>query len=227
MTRSDRVLGLDGCSGGWVVAVVERSKLVGVEFYKSVACALKAHEEHRVCAMDIPIGLTDTGHRCTDTKAREMLGERRSSVFNALPKVALRDDITREEASEEAKKLKGPGISPFTWGLAPKTREVARLSPDPRRHEVHPEVSFHAMAGQHNRTVRHSKKTWNGLNERLSLLTTHGLRIPDRVNAGKRSHRDVGIDDVVDAVACAWSARRIAEGSACWLGSEDEARIWY
>ena len=75
---------------------------------------------------------------------------------------------------------------------------------DNRVYEVHPEVSFVALAGQH---LEVSKKQWNGHNARRALLAAHGILIPDDLgNTGT-----VGADDVLDAAAAAWSAHRIAE----------------
>lgn len=45
---------------------------------------------------------------------------------------------------------------------------------------------------------------------RLRLLRRHGIALPPSLGAAD----PVGIDDVIDAAAAAWSARRIHEGSA-------------
>ena len=86
--------------------------------------------------------------------------------------------------------------------------EIAAIAgSDDRVVEVHPEVSFTMMGGQH---LTASKKTWNGLQERRRLLASVGIVLPDA------SEALVGIvsDDVVDAAAAAWSALRVADGTA-------------
>ncbi len=101
------------------------------------------------------------------------------------------------------------------------------MRPGDRIYEVHPEVSFCALAGAH---LQHSKKTWNGLMVRRSLLREAGTLLPDDL-------LDVGCipaDDVLDAAVAAWSALRIAHGEAKTLPSEPEidergraVAIWY
>jgi predicted RNase H-like nuclease len=88
---------------------------------------------------------------------------------------------------------------------------------------VHPEVSFAAML---RRPLRYSKRTWDGFKERSRILRAAGLEIPDRLQGLGRA----SVDDVLDAIAAAWSATRIAAGSAQTLPAdpaEGEPRIWY
>ena len=217
-----KVLGLDGCRAGWICAVVEGGRLSNVEFQSSASEVLNAHSDARVCAIDIPVELTESGRRDADAGARKMLGRRRGCVFNALPRAALENGITIEKASAAAKKCDGPGINLYSWGLVDKIRQVAKQAPDPRIHEAHPEVSFCEMARQKGKIVCWSKKTWNGLIERRSLLEEHGLGVPDCIAAG-----EFPPDDIVDAVACAWSALRIARSDASALGSEGSGVIWF
>jgi predicted RNase H-like nuclease len=54
------------------------------------------------------------------------------------------------------------------------------------------------------------KKSWGGLQARLQRLAEQNVHLP--ADLGDASV--VGIDDVVDAAAAAWSARRIALGLA-------------
>ena len=66
--------------------------------------------------------------------------------------------------------------------------------------------------------IRRSKKTWNGLMERRHLLTGVGISIPD----DDPELDGVVSDDVVDAAAAAWSARRIAAGTAVSMPAPPE-----
>jgi predicted RNase H-like nuclease len=75
---------------------------------------------------------------------------------------------------------------------------------DARVHEVHPELSFAVLAGE---PLAFAKRTWNGQRERIRLLRSAGVKIPDRLDAGL-----VAADDVLDAAVTAWSATRIARG---------------
>ncbi len=73
---------------------------------------------------------------------------------------------------------------------------------------MHPEVSFYALAG--GVPPAYAKKTWRGQNLRRSLLAEAGLVLPDELGDADR----VPVDDVLDAAAAAWSAHRIATGTA-------------
>lgn len=222
MIMPDRVLGIDGCSKGWIAAVIDCGKLRLIQFHETVREALDEYAPG-VCAIDIPIHLSDTGKRKADTEARKRVS-RSSSVFPAPCRLAVtlgRMD-SLEHLNQKLKEGRCETVNQQTRNLIPKIQEVQQLEAPPRVVEVHPEVSFDEMARQHGRTICHGKKTWNGLMERRLLLDAHGLRIPDSVATQRGTS-----DDVVDAVACGWSALRMAERSACSLGSEDEGQIWY
>jgi predicted RNase H-like nuclease len=77
-----------------------------------------------------------------------------------------------------------------------------------RLFEVHPEVSFWALAG--GIPLTHRKKSWAGQMARRSLLATAGVDLPDDLGPAGR----VPPDDILDAAAAAWSAHRIAQGRA-------------
>lgn len=86
-------------------------------------------------------------------------------------------------------------------------RRCARWGSDARVFEIHPEVSFRELAGE---CLAWSKKSWNGLLLRRLLLSGAGVMLPDVIPdvAGAVA------DDIVDAAVVAWSARRIASGTA-------------
>jgi predicted RNase H-like nuclease len=92
--------------------------------------------------------------------------------------------------------------------------------------EVHPEVSFCAMAGRH---LAWPKTSWNGLHERVQLLRDQQLVIPTEIAA----IGNAGAADLLDAAAAAWSAARIANGHALSLpdppqmANGRQIAIWY
>jgi predicted RNase H-like nuclease len=103
----------------------------------------------------------------------------------------------------------GLGLSKQTWYLVPKIRDVRDwLATDPTVVpvvEAHPEACFAAMNGG---VLVDGKTTVAGEALRRSLLEAHGLA----VDAQQR--RGVAVDDVLDAAATAWTARRFADGVA-------------
>ncbi len=75
--------------------------------------------------------------------------------------------------------------------------------------ETHPEVSFAAMSGGEFA----AKKTAAGVAQRFAALS----QWTDAV-AAVATAPAVPVDDALDALACAWSARRFAHGEAEILG---------
>ncbi|MGH8935050.1 MAG: DUF429 domain-containing protein [Acidimicrobiia bacterium] len=149
--------------------------------------------------VDIPIGLPGPARRRqADEEARRFVGRRASSVFPTPSRELLEGEFRA-----------GLGISRQSHSLRARILEVeGAAAADHRVVEVHPEVSFRAMAGEH---LRYSKRTWNGLAERRRLLAEQGLVVPEAdLGEGGRA----APDDVLDAAAAAWSAHRKAVGEA-------------
>lgn len=169
--------------------------------------------------VDIPIGPPEEGARPADDEAREAVGPfLRSTVFRTPPRRAL-------EAPHYADaRAAVPWLSAQSHALRAKILEVERCLEE-RVFEVHPEVSFAALAGRH---LRHSKRTWNGQMERRRLLREAGLDLPDELVAG-----GAAADDVLDAAVAAWSAGRRARGEAKPLPADPPVQgdravaIWY
>jgi predicted RNase H-like nuclease len=218
-----QVVGVDGCPGGWVAIRWDTAAAtLTPAVHPTFAELLDAYPDVAAIGVDIPIGLSANGPRRCDLEARKVLGLRRSSVFPA-PHPGVLDAPTYAEALALSRKLTGGGVSVFAFGIYPKVAEVNRaLTPEQQRRvvEVHPEVSFWALAG--GRPMVHPKKTPDGYEERHGLLSaTLGVSIPDRTEA-RREARPAGADDVLDATAAAWTAQRFATGQAGRL-PEDSA----
>ena len=202
--------GADGCRAGWVVVTDDGGRLAVhvVPAFRDVL-ALAAG----VVAVDIPIGLPEAGPRDADRLARRASG-RPSSVF-PVPVRPVLGLATHAEASARHREVDGRGLTIQAFGILPKIAEVdALLQSDAdaaaRTCEVHPEVSFAAMAGG---PLVHAKKTAEGRAERLALLAGPFGDAPERL-APRLPRSAVAPDDVLDAFAALWSARRIAAGTA-------------
>jgi predicted RNase H-like nuclease len=101
------------------------------------------------------------------------------------------------------------GISQQSFGILAKLNEVdCAVRPDlqARVFEVHPELCFLEMAG--GTAARHGKKRLAGRAERRTLLAEAGLVSTSGPIKGASA------DDVLDALAACWTARRIAMGLA-------------
>ena len=175
----------------------------------------------------MPIGLPGVWPRTADVLAKRYVGPRQNSVFMTPPRPCLgASDI--DAARRLCVDLTGQSFSAQAWALRDKVLEADRVaSADPRVREVHPEVTFRTMAGA---PLRHPKSNWAGLVMRRRLLSDHGIVLPDDIGPGEAA----GFDDVLDAAAAAWSATRIASGTAGSLPDDPQVgpdghtpAIWY
>jgi predicted RNase H-like nuclease len=252
-----RLVGVDGCRAGWVVAASELSVTDGAPLSAPIfglastfGQVLAAFGGMRaLVAVDIPIGLpsgtpVDRGRRRADEEARRFLGPGRAvSVFSTPCRGTLRAGSYREACEVEvAARGAIRGLSQQAFRIIPKIRDVDEvvtprhqetiaLGPGLWVREVHPEVTFAALAGrgQAGHGLVHSKRGCKrchgrdcpGERERLALLRHYvpdleprmvqARLLADHRQAGRRG-AVVGRDDVVDAVACLVTAFRIATG---------------
>lgn len=218
MTR--RVLGVDACKGGWIGIALDAGGQVGAYFARQIGTLVADADvacEIAVVGIDIPIGVPTTGHRLADEQARAAVGTRRSAVF-MTPVRAVLEAKSYAAALEVCAAAGLPGVSRQAYGLGMRIEQVERWleGVDRRVIEVHPEVSFAELAGE---PLEHSKHTWAGIQERRRLLVDAGIELPsDLGSAGARA----GVDDVLDAAAAAWTARRFAEERARRLPLEPQ-----
>lgn len=213
------VAGIDACRRGWFALVADESGFVRSFVAPTFAEVLARLNDAAAIAVDIPIGLPESGARAADLAARAFVGPRRSSVFPAPTRPAVACGSYRE-----ARRVV-PSLSAQSYALRKKILEVdADL--DDRVFEIHPEVSFAALAGRH---LRHSKRSWNGQMERRHLLALAGLELPDELSGGS----EAAADDVLDAAVAAWTARRKLAGQAQTLPADAPREtgrpiaIWY
>lgn len=215
------VVGVDGCKLGWLAAIWNpQARTLDWKGYADLATLLKAFPDATI-GIDMPLGLWDQGDRPGDREARRMLGKPRSSSVFAPPIPSILDCRTFAEANESSKRAIGKGISQQAFGLFPKLREAnATITPDIqyRVFELHPEVSFCGLAED---AMVFPKRTEAGFDERRNLLNTAmNLRQPILSRSEvARSLRDHGAqpDDVLDAAIAAWTAHRVATGTAVRL----------
>ena len=158
------------------------------------------------------------GPRPADQAGRRFVGPRRGSVFPTAPRAAL-----LAPSYAEARCIV-PSLSAQSYALRRKILEVDAAL-EARVFEVHPEVSFAALAGA---PMTYPKRTWNGLMERRRLLAAAGIEIPDQLPGC-----DAAADDVLDAAAVAWTAARKVRGAAISLPADPPwhdgrpVAIWY
>lgn len=199
------VLGVDGCKLGWVGVRWDGTTRVLVA--ATIADLVDLAGPLDAVAIDIPIGLPVDAPRQAERLVRRELPGRASTVFNA-PAAAVLQASEYHAANAANRAALGLGLSKQTWYLVPKIRDVDEwlsTSPGVPVIESHPELCFAAMNGG---VLADSKKTAVGEEHRSARLTGHGLSL------AVDTRRGVGTDDVLDAAATAWTARRFAAGDA-------------
>jgi predicted RNase H-like nuclease len=205
------VTGIDASRGGWVAITLsgdDRDGSAPPAVSVTVARTLDGLALDGDAGIDMPLGLLAAGWRTADLLARRALGRRGSCVF-AIPPRPVWEEPRYADANRRCRELTGRGMSAQAWGLrgklleADEFRRAAKLP----LYEVHPELSFAALAGA---PLADSKHTRSGLAVRRALLTAAGIVVPPRA-------RGAAEDDLLDAAAVAWSARRIAAGTAAIL----------
>ncbi len=207
--------GIDGCPNAWIAVTQDKDGKIDSHHITNLEAFLDQHKPELV-AIDIPIGLVETGDRRCDVEARKLLGIRKSSVFPApiLPAIAARD---RQAAHDISMAIHGKGVGAQPYAIYAKVKEVDDLlhtRPDLRDsiYEIHPELSFYAW--NHDRPMTHPKRTGPGFMERIALVeTVFGPEAYSSVRA-KYPRKKVADDDILDAFAALWTAQRIAAGSA-------------
>ena len=225
MNDSALVAGVDAAKGGWVMAITgtDPGSPVAFSLWPSFAKVWAEARSQGLLAVgvDMPIGLPGQDLRRSDIKARELLGPRRSSLFWTPPLCVL-DAADHAEANQRARAHTGRGLSIQAFHLLPKVRQVrAVLAPQdlaphakPRAAEVHPETSFAVLAGK---SMESSKRQPPGRAERLAVLA------PEFSNLAEDPAPVPGatVDDLLDAAAAAWTARRMAAGTVMILGADE------
>jgi predicted RNase H-like nuclease len=226
------VAGVDGRRGGWAVALAE----VGVRGVRSVCWLVVAGQDaagfRSVLALasgavavgvDCPIGLPSTAWRPCDLAAKRRLGRASARVFLTPPRPVLAAPTYADARAVARELLDGRAVSAQTYGLrgivlavhAVLGVDAVPASVPTGVVEVHPELSFMALAGRAPGDPLPSKRTPPGRAARLAALAAWA---PDAVGDVPDG------DDHLDALAAAWSAWRWSQGAAEVLGGELDER---
>jgi predicted RNase H-like nuclease len=215
MTERALVAGVDGCPGGWIVALWDGGTQLTSRLCAGFAevMALPAV----IIAVDMPIGLPERSGRPPEREVRAMLGERRSSVFAVPAQKAVYSMDYHDACAINLLHSNPPRkVSKQCFHLFPKMREIDALitsSHQSRIFESHPELAFWVMNGKAPLALPKKLKSrpdTAGLALRRELLRRNGL--PVVLPGHDYRPRDVGPDDLLDACACTFVAWRIHTG---------------
>ena len=209
------IAGADGCRNGWLV--VESGLNVNDASWKIVPQWNAIGGEADVIAVDMPIGISDSGVRQCEVEARKILSRCASRVFKTLPRGALRFAQNDWVSANRWSKSQGfGGISKQAWNIRPKIIDIdvaISRSQQKRIHEAHPELAFARLNGG---TPLPSKHTAEGIAVRRRLLKRAGF---NQLTTWLGELRGSGAkaDDLLDACALVLTARHVVQGTAVML----------
>lgn len=221
------VAGVDGCKAGWIVVTVSVGGHPTSDTGRVARDAGELLEITGDCAcvvIDVPIGflnVSEPGGREADRIARQLLSPRGSCVFPAPPRAVLAATSYPEAMRLSVEhSVHRKGLSKQGFAILPKIREVDAVMTPERQDRIvegHPELSFLALNS--GGLPEGTKHTAVGLAHRMRLLEAVGLS-PVVKSAAENVGKGAKLDDVLDAVALAWTARRIVNGSAMRIPRE-------
>lgn len=206
-------VGASWSSDGWVATAFGPEEFEEAAVYDEVGELWYVYEERaRRIFVDVPVGLVEQGEpvREADRLAREVLGGRAPAVFTPPTREVTKkrrypaanrvmERTTGTELSERAFEASGPiaALDELLQEVS-ESRETFVAS--------HPELCFRAFAGEE---LDYAKTTAGGYAERMRTLAEFDRDAPPTVQAAAEAVADseVGIDDVLDAVALGYAAR--------------------
>ena len=215
-----RVVGVDGCAGGWF-AVWTAGEGLEYGLYDSVDDLLAAHSEANRLLVDVPIGLASSTSRDCDRLTRQQLGVRGVSVFPApcRPVVEYRQQAGEAASYDRANRLQreqiDSGISQQAWNITDKIAAMDRYlraeSPAVDVVESHPELCFTRL--NRGYPIAHPKSSETGRAARFAVLDTvlDGWQSIYNGACEEYYFNQVARDDIVDAlVLCAAAQQPLA-----------------
>ena len=227
------LVGVDGCRGGWYAVRQDgQTGTIHTRVWPTLAELLAWAPAPAIVAVDMPIGLASTGKRGCDVAARALHKWPRSASVLQTPIRQTLGSTSHVDACDPHRAVTMQGISRQAFNILHKIAEVDDLLRGPDRDatrvfEVHPELTFMQLridqGGPCGGVMEPKGKPGGHRVRRALLATAFG---PD-LDAGLAAHiaGEARLDDFVDAFAALWSARRIAEGTACKVPDQEEIDV--
>jgi predicted RNase H-like nuclease len=208
-----RFVGTGLCADGWVAVVHRADGFDHAAVFGEFGALWGRYEEvaDRI-AVPVPVGLRERGEepRPPDRLARELLGPRRSTVYDAPVREATRKQ-RYQTASRVNERKAGRGLAREAFDEAAAVAEVDELlsaipEAGPVVTEAHPELCFRAFRGE---PLEYDERTAAGYAERLRTLADFDPNAPvDVVTASEATAgHEVAVADVLGATALALTVR--------------------
>ncbi len=207
-------IGVDGCKGGWIAAVINEGKLI-IDKYIQIDHIVNAYPNFDEFLVDMVIGLQSTKeHIRPDSYARKIIRERASTIFPAPSRQAVYANSVAE-AYNENERILGKKFTPLTVGIIPKMKEIdlfLQNKPQLKNKikESHPEVCFAKLNGG---TVLSKKSEIEGFEYRLEILSQFLPNITKADVAAAAKRFKCNVDDIIDAICLAVTANIVYQGN--------------
>ena len=206
-------IGVDGCKGGWIAAILDYGTLK-VEHFTSIEELIDRHPQFDAFLIDMAIGLRDNREQSRpDQAAKKELGLKASSVFPIPSRSAVYEDSEERQKQANIKAL-GKSLAKQSIAIIPKIRELDTFLVDHSEYqgkilESHPEVDFARLKGS---VITISKKEVTGFIERENVLAEY-LKV-ESLSWFIDKAKELGCrpDDLMDAACLAVTGAMHAHG---------------
>lgn len=207
-----KTAGIDGCRLGWILISFDE----GEEKYQIIQSQddfEAALNEYDRIFIDMPIGLEDEEYtrECDALLRKELGSEYSSSVFTPPIRPAL-EAPSYVEANMISYEYNEKKLSLQAWNITPKIKlidQLLRTNSELKEtvFESHPELLFQQLNGG---MIFQKKNLKKGVRHRLELIKEEESIADDFFREIKEEWRrsDVGEDDIVDAMALAYFAKK-------------------
>ena len=223
ITQDGLYIGVDGCRGGWIAAVLDQGEL-RLERYDSISSIVNAYPTFDAFMIDMAIGLRNSKEqKRPDHAAKIVLGAKASTVFPIPSREAVYAE--GEEAQKEANRnTLGKSLAKQSLAIIPKIRELDEffdVHPEYKNRilESHPEVAFARLNGS---VVMSRKKEEPGLSVRRHILSEYLDKNDLSGLYDKAKELECGQDDLIDAICLAVIGAMYAHGQTETLPEEPE-----
>ena len=226
MTKPTTHIGIDGCKGGWLVAILQDKK-VTIHLKSTISEVWKSIQPQSPVLIDMPIGLLEGENgktiRACDAQARKLLAKKSSSIFPVPCRQAVYTSAPEktkgwyatwhQKVSQLNRKYLGKGLPIQSLGILSKIRELDEFIVHQKQAkmlllEAHPELCFKLLKGD---DLAFNKKEAEGQQERIALLSSYIINFDqemfDSHYATTYPKSKVLADDILDAICLAVHAK--------------------
>lgn len=217
LKRDSLCIGVDGCRGGWIAAVIEQEE-VRIEKYPDMDKLITQYPTFDNLLVDMVIGLPSNQEQYDnrpDSTARRLIAPRTSTIFAVPSRQAVYENAEEDQVRVNRQVL-NKGLAKQTMAIIPKMREMDIFLTEHSKYknvikESHPEVCFARLNGA---VVMTKKAEPDGLMERVQILSQYLPELSSGFVIRKAKELHCNADDIVDAICLAVTANLDLQGKA-------------